>query len=371
MRRSLALRSLALLSLALVLAPLGALAADSCPTMTRQAIIDLAKTGVGCPYVWGGTCWNPADTTWKGADCSGYVTKCWQVPAASAVTSCLSHYYASGDFASGTDHWTGIGRDELLPGDALARDGHVLLFEAYTSTTDCYQIYEARGTAYGIVYRVRCPDSTFTGHRRHNLSTVTPPPPPTGQQPKGTVEGVDCGLVRGWAQDPDTKTTSINVQIYFNGGPGQVGAVGYNVVANVTRSDLTSLLGSANHGFSMPVPSKMKDGKAHVVHVYGVDSAGGTNPELTGSPKVISCAPSGEAGPDPTPLDGGVMLDPDGAPTKPPNLETPDDNAPEHDLALTGSCGCAVPRSADGAWILLALALGVVLARVVRARRRR
>jgi MYXO-CTERM domain-containing protein len=337
-----------------------------CPVMTRDQIIALAKTGVGCPYVWGGTCWDPANTSWKGADCSGFVTKCWQVPAASKTTDCLPHYYTTDSFYSDTTYWNPITRADLLPGDALVyrsgSSGHIVLFEAFTDTSGCYQVYEARGTSYGIVHRVKCPDSTYQPRRRQSLSSSTTPP--VNQPPQGKLEVADCSSITGWAYDPDAKTTSISVHVYFDAAPGQAGAVGYGAPASQSRPDLQATLGSSLHGFALTVPSRFKDGVAHAVYAYGVDSAGGLDDQLEGSPKSIRCAPAGgDSGPDPVALDAGVY--PDSG--TPPNLELPD--SPENELTLTGSCACRSGGPGGAIWAALALAAGLLLA-LRRTRRR-
>jgi hypothetical protein len=334
-------------------------AACTCPLITRAQIIDIAKSGVGCPYVWGGTCWDPANKTWKGADCSGYVTKCWQVPAASATTDCLPHYYTTATFYSETTHWTAISRSELLAGDSLVYrsggSGHIILFESFTETSGCYQVYEARGTAYGIVHRVKCPDSTYQPRRRHNLTDK--PSVPANQPPKGYLDDADCSSVRGWAYDPDAKDKPIQVHVYFDAPPGQPGAAGYPVTADQERPDLLGPLGSTRHGFVLPIPGRFRDGKPHGVRAYGIDTGGGQNPELSGGPRSISCSPvAGDAGPDPVGLDGGGAYH-DAFVGPPPSYENPDDNRPEHDLTLSGSCGC---QAAGGRalWLLpLLLAL--------------
>jgi hypothetical protein len=351
--------------------------ACSCPQITRESIIQYAKTGVGCPYVWGGTCWDPNNKSWKGADCSGYVTKCWQVPSASASTACLSHFYSTDSYYNGSDHWTAIDRSELLLADSLVYrsggSGHIVLFEAFTSTSGCYKVYEARGTSYGIVYREKCPDSTYKARRRHNL-VAAPPPPPANQAPIGVLDKADCtaGIV-GWAQDPDAKTAAINVHVYIDGAPGQAGAVGYQLLANQNRADLCAQLGSCNHGFSMPIPAAKRDGKPHSVHVYAIDSGqGGQNPELGGSPRSFTCAPpspgADAGGPDPKPMEAGAAWPDsgsfyiDGGP--PPLLENPDDNRDEHDLTLTGSCACRLgARPAPVPLLALVLLLAALLRR--------
>ena len=159
---------------------LSAPARAACPTITRDQIIAIAKSGVGCRYVWGGTCWNASNKTWKGADCSGYVTKTWQIPAASATSSCLPHYYTTSSFKSSSTHWSTISRSSLIKGDALNYNsgsaGHIVLYNSGNGWGNA-QTYEAKGTAYGIVYGTRYVSSSYAGKRRHRLGASTPPAP--------------------------------------------------------------------------------------------------------------------------------------------------------------------------------------------------
>lgn len=377
--------------LALALLDARGAAACSCPKLTREKIIEIAKTGVGCPYVWGGTCWDPAHKSAKGADCSGYVTKTWQIPSASAVTNCTPHYYNTSTYKSSSTHWSSVSRSSLLKADALVYNsgsaGHIVLFEAYTKSSGCYQVYEARGSAYGIIHRVKCPDSSYVGRRRHNLVTPPPPPPPN-TAPKGKLESASCDAIKGWAQDPDVAKASISVKIYVDSTPGKTGAVAYTVKADQNRSDLCTSLGSCAHGFNWTVPAKLKDGKAHTLHVYALDSAGGQNPELSGSPKSLTCAPPpkpAEAGPEPTPEDAGPPRGADaGVPAADAEPEPPP--ATEPDLGAGGGAfedpnlsgdpedlmvgGCALGSSSPAATPELAMAW-LLAALLLRRRRRR
>ncbi len=166
-----------LLGLCLLL-PAGAQAA--CPTITRDKIIAIAKSGVGCRYVWGGTCWNPKNKKWKGADCSGYVTVCWQIPAAQATTTCKPHYYTTSSFKYSSTHWSTISRNSLIKGDAMNYNsggkGHIILYNSGNKWGNA-QAYEAKGTAYGIVYGTRYVSSYYAGKRRHRIGASTPPKP--------------------------------------------------------------------------------------------------------------------------------------------------------------------------------------------------
>ena len=147
------------------------------PTITRDEIIDIAKSGVGCPYIWGGTCWNPSSKSWKGADCSGYVTKCWQIPAASKTTDCLPHYYTTSTFQNSTTHWTKISRSDLIKGDALVYNsgsaGHIVLYYSGDKWGSA-QVYEAKGTAYGIVYGTKNVGSSYVARRRNSITAPAP-----------------------------------------------------------------------------------------------------------------------------------------------------------------------------------------------------
>ena len=168
-------RCVLFVSLAAALAP--APAGAACPTITRDKIISIAKSGVGCKYVWGGTCWNPKNKSWKGADCSGYVTVCWQIPKASATTSCLAHYYTTSSYKNSSTHWSSISRNSLIKADALVYNtgskGHIVLYSSGNKWGNA-MVYEAMGTAYGIRYRTRYVTSNYVARRRHRLGAVKP-----------------------------------------------------------------------------------------------------------------------------------------------------------------------------------------------------
>ncbi|MCK5796289.1 MAG: hypothetical protein KAI47_03845, partial [Deltaproteobacteria bacterium] len=154
--------------------------AAAIPTINRDEIIDIAKSGVGSPYIWGGTCWDPKNRSWKGPDCSGYVTTCWQIPNASETTDCLPHYYTTSTFVNNTTHWTKISRDDLIRGDALVYNngsyGHIILYDA-GDKWGAAEVYEARGSAYGVVHRTKTVESKYVARRRDSLGATVPPTP--------------------------------------------------------------------------------------------------------------------------------------------------------------------------------------------------
>ncbi|MFO0760273.1 MAG: GH25 family lysozyme [Byssovorax sp.] len=115
---------------------------------------------------------------------------------------------------------------------------------------------------------------------------------PPNAAPIGWLDGADCASgITGWAQDPSAPDTPIAVHLYFDGVPGEPNAIGVPITAGNHRDDLCAAIGSCNHGFIYPIPAALQDGNPHTVHAYGIDTQGGNNPELSGSPKGFTCAP--------------------------------------------------------------------------------
>ncbi len=108
--------------------------------------------------------------------------------------------------------------------------------------------------------------------------------------PNGVLEEASCDRVAGWAQDPDDPTLAIGVHVYFGGPAGDAAATGIQTVANVQRDDLCATLGSCEHGFLLDSPLSLQDGQPHPVYAYGIDSQGGDNSTLTGSPLALQCS---------------------------------------------------------------------------------
>ncbi len=119
---------------------------------------------------------------------------------------------------------------------------------------------------------------------------------PCGNKPPtGWLDSAGCDAITGWTQDPDEPTKSIDVHLYF-GGPAGSGATAKGFAANVARDDLCAAIGSCEHGYSVRPPLSLFDGQPHAVHAYGIDSKGGNNPELSGSPKNLTCATPAASG---------------------------------------------------------------------------
>jgi GH25 family lysozyme M1 (1,4-beta-N-acetylmuramidase) len=128
----------------------------------------------------------------------------------------------------------------------------------------------------------------FNGTQAELEALASPP----NAAPIGWIDGADCAAgITGWAQDPSAPDAPIAVHLYFDGPAGDPAAIGIPLTAGNHRDDLCAAIGSCNHGFAFPIPASLQDGKAHPVHAYGIDTAGGNNPELSGSPLTFTCAP--------------------------------------------------------------------------------
>ncbi|MHC4094022.1 MAG: NlpC/P60 family protein, partial [Planctomycetota bacterium] len=148
------------------------------PYKTRQDILNYAATGIGSPYIWGGGNWDPNDRAFGGADCSGFVCKSWSL---TKWTPYRLNYHGPYSTASLIQtpgpYWDEVDRSELIYGDAIVyrydnnQSGHTYIFLSGDGWGE-HEVYEARGTAYGIVHRWRTVYSgaeISKGIRRHLL----------------------------------------------------------------------------------------------------------------------------------------------------------------------------------------------------------
>ncbi len=109
---------------------------------------------------------------------------------------------------------------------------------------------------------------------------------------RGSLDGVGCARISGWAQDPNAAGNAISVRVYFD-GPSGTGSGPVTVSAGDHRDDLCTAIGSCNHGFSLSTPASLRDGQAHTVYAYAVgDTGAGEASEtlLGGAPKTLQCA---------------------------------------------------------------------------------
>lgn len=300
-------------------------------TMSRDEIIAHSKSGMGYSYWWGHARWDPNGVKYAGrcsgscpgcrhsatgggpeygADCSGFTAKVWQVPSATAINK-DSHPYSTRDFRYSRTHWDAVARKDMKPGDALVyrnsanTGGHVMIFESWNSAGKGV-VYECASCSLGCLHRTRSVASNYIGIRRKSLTDKPP-----NKKPRGNLDSANAEQIKGWAQDEDVKDKPIEVHIYFDGAAGTANAKGFKVTADKKRDDLCSSIGSCNHGFTFDVPEQFRDGKPHAVYAYGIDSAGGPNTLLVGSPKTIrfdeqpaQCTNDGQCAPGEQCVDG-------------------------------------------------------------------
>ncbi|MDQ3098166.1 MAG: hypothetical protein M3Q44_00260 [bacterium] len=99
--------------------------------------------------------------------------------------------------------------------------------------------------------------------------------------PVGWLDGFSNDIVSGWSRDDDTPNTPTRVDIYFDGpAGGSKPGTGFSTFANLNRSDV------GKHGYNFNIPAKYKDGRTHIVYVYGINTNDkGANAQLSGTPK--------------------------------------------------------------------------------------
>lgn len=115
---------------------------------------------------------------------------------------------------------------------------------------------------------------------------------------EGHVEQVGGSIVRGWALDLNSRSTSIAVHYYID-GPAGSGAPGFSAPTNLYRSDVNASHGATgNHGFEFSIPSQFQDGYSHSIYVYAIDAEGRHNPLLDGRSYTFQV---GTPPPDPDP----------------------------------------------------------------------
>jgi hypothetical protein len=112
------------------------------------------------------------------------------------------------------------------------------------------------------------------------------------QHPIGFFDGISGRTAYGWALDPDSPLTQINVHFYVDGPAGQGRFIG-STIANLPRPDVNQVTGyPGDHGFSWSVPESYNGYR--VFYAYGIDASGGANPQLTGT-HAIGVKPSGNS----------------------------------------------------------------------------
>jgi len=94
----------------------------------------------------------------------------------------------------------------------------------------------------------------------------------------GWVDSGNWDQITGWAFDPSSPSTAVNVEVVITGG-----ATPQIISADESRSDLQSLLGSSDHGFTYSTP--MLSAGTHTAYVYAEDQGGNV---LIGTATIVS-----------------------------------------------------------------------------------
>lgn len=175
------------------------------PWESVDDIMCRGASAVGFSYWWGGECWCrngcspdlscgaggcsgscPNCTHWGsyGADCSGFVSRAWQVPYPIPVNACHTARYVAASFHSSGPYWYQVSRSNVVRGDALASTGHVVLFNNGDGW-GWMNVYEAKGCSWGIVYNGRSCSNSYNAARRINISSCQCSP--------GQTQNLACG----------------------------------------------------------------------------------------------------------------------------------------------------------------------------------
>jgi len=169
-----------------------------------------------------------------------------------------------------------------MDGYKIFRDGKFLTNTVFTSFTDT-------GLTLGktYTYNIQAYDNAGNTSGPATITVTTT----TNKSPIGFLDSIDStGLARGWALDPDTPSQSIDVHFYID-GPAGSGIFAGARKANWPRPDVNQKTGyPGDHGFEFVIPNLFRDGKPHTLYVYGIDSTGGGNPQLSKSPQNFSVA---------------------------------------------------------------------------------
>jgi len=112
-----------------------------------------------------------------------------------------------------------------------------------------------------------------------------PSTPTTNKIPFGYLDAATCTELKGWAYDSDNQNAAVTLHVYEGSTFVTSGK------ANVARADVNRTMGiTGDHGFTIPLPATLKDGKAHTLAVYALDTAGGKSANLQQSPRTVTCA---------------------------------------------------------------------------------
>ncbi len=230
--------------------------------LSRDKIVGYAKSGVGSNYVWGGDQWDPANRTWGGADCSGYVGKAWAVPEYTNPKAKPRARYTTYSFYHERKLWSEIPREKAQAGDALVMrrdgEGHIVLFVERTSDGG-YLFMEAKGVNYGIVATKR--KTMLDGYIAITRKTLeeeslsaspSPTPSLSGSESSGQQEQQEPGTIPVVAVQgtPGSENTTV---------PSNTASGSYSVVEILSENGLNLRKGpSAEEDLIEAIPQGQK-----------------------------------------------------------------------------------------------------------------
>ncbi|HXV26456.1 MAG TPA: PKD domain-containing protein [Candidatus Paceibacterota bacterium] len=120
---------------------------------------------------------------------------------------------------------------------------------------------------------------------------------------QGQQEATECTGITGWAQDPDSPVSVLQVRIYRDGPMGGGGSLQATIAANGAHPS------RPGHGFSWAPP---QDATNHSWHLYAQDPQSSQWIQLAGSPDAVTCyAPpvvTFNAAPASVPFNGATTL---------------------------------------------------------------
>ena len=116
----------------------------------------------------------------------------------------------------------------------------------------------------------------------------------TGQTPQGNLEAASSTSIAGWACDPDTPWSSIDLHLYFDSIPGDASpTVRIITASNPSEQPVSNACGGGdNHRFDYAPDSTLLTelgSGAHTVYAFGINSDGlGNNPQISNSPATFT-----------------------------------------------------------------------------------
>jgi hypothetical protein len=128
-----------------------------------------------------------------------------------------------------------------------------------------------------MVFSILLSACSGASQNQNQTQTKAPERPPVYE---GFHDVTNCNGAMGWAWDKNRPGVPIEVELYD----------GDTLLATVTASDfrqdlLNAGIGNGQHGFTYPIPPRLKDGKPHNLKM----KFAGTTMELANTPKNINC----------------------------------------------------------------------------------